>query len=105
MDMQKHEDTEVVEQKVCLWLEKKGLPYERYLNLPTHNKIVLRNLVGTPTRPTTHRERQNLYKELCLPDMAGRESINPVDFIPGEEIEKFFTPLTPSETLSEWQKY
>lgn len=103
--MLRREDDETREREVSPWLEKKRIPYERYRNLPTHNKVVLCNLVCTPTRRTTYSERRDLYKKLCLPDIAGRESIDPVDFMPDEELKKFFTPLAPSETLSYLEKF
>ena len=107
MRMSEHEGTENCEQEVRLWLEKKGIPYERYMNLSAFNKIVLRNQVCKPTRPTTHAQRRELYKKLFLPDriIAGRKSIDPLDFVPDEELKKVFSPLTPGEKLPYLYKF
>lgn len=103
--MLRRRDDKTVVSEVGLWLMKKVIPYQRYDNLSAYLKGVLRNLVCIPTRPTTARERKDLYKNICLLDMAGRDSIDPLDFMPDEELGKFFTPLAPSETLSDWEKY
>ena len=103
--MLRRKDDEKPEREVSLWLEKKGIPYQRYTKLPTHNKVVLRNLICTPNRLTTCSQRKDLYKNLCLSNIAGRESVDPLDFMPDEELKKFFTQVAPSETLSYWQKY
>lgn len=102
--MLRHKDDETLEREVSPWLEKKGIPYQRYRNLPTHDKVVLRNLVCIPTRPTTYSERQDLYKALCLPD--GGRYIHPDDLVPpDEELREFFSPLSSSETLTDLYKY
>lgn len=103
--MTRRKEDEKREREVRRWLEKKRIPYQRYRNLPTHLKVVLHNLICIPTRTTSSHQRRELYKELCLPDTGGRDSINPVDFMPDEELEKFFTPLAPSETLSYLEKF
>ena len=103
--MTKHEVNEAFEQQACRWLEKKGIPYQRYKNLPDYYKVVLHNLVCIPTHTTTYDQRKNLYKKLCLSDIAGRESIDPADFMPDEELRKFFSPLTPSGRLHDLEKY
>jgi len=104
--MLRHKDDETLEREVSPWLEKKGIPYQRYRNLPAHNKVVLRNLICIPPHPTTYSQRKDLYKKLCLPDIvAGKDSIDPVDFMPDEKLRKFFTPLAPSETLSYLEKF
>lgn len=92
-------------QGIIRWLEKKGIPLERYEKLQIHYKTVLRNLVCEPTRLTTDKQRRELYRKLCLQDIAGRESIDPVDFMPSEELIKFFKQLTPSETLNYYEKF
>ena len=93
--MLRRRDDKTMVSEVGLWLMKKGIPYQRYDNLSAYLKGVLRNLVCRPTRPTTHRERQDLYKELCLP--KGRESIDPLDSMTDEQLRTFFSPLTPSQ--------
>ncbi len=92
-------------QEIIRWLKKKGIPLGRYENLQIHYKTVLRNLLCEPTRPTTDNQRRELYRKLCLQDIAGRESMDPVDFMPGEELIKFFKPLTPSERLNYYEKF
>ena len=102
--MMRHEDTEAPAREVSLWLDRSKTPYERYKNLPSHNKVVLGNQVCIPTRPTSPTERKDLYKALCLPDV-GRD-INPDEFVPSdEELRKFFTPVPPSEALAHYEKY
>ncbi|GAI08926.1 unnamed protein product, partial [marine sediment metagenome] len=46
-------------------------------------------------------------RKLCLPEsmVAGRNSIDPLDFMPDEELKKFFMPLTPGERLPDLYKY
>ena len=102
--MMRRKEDEIPERQVSLWLEKNG-PYQRYQNLSAYLKGVLRNLVCTPTRPTTARERQDLYMELCLPDIA-RESIDPAVFVPEDEkLREFFSPVDTSETLPYWKMF
>ena len=103
--MTRRKDDEKREREVRLWLEKKRIPYQRYRNLPNHFKDVLRNLICIPTRTTSPHQRRELYKKLCLADVGGRDSIDPVEFVPDEELEKFFAPLAPSETLSYLEKF
>ena len=98
-------DDEKREREVRQWLEKKGIPYQRYRNLSNHFKDVLRSQICIPTRTTSPLQRRELYKKLCLPDIAGRDSIDPVQFMPDEEREKFFSPLTPSEKLHYLEKF
>ena len=106
--MLRRRDDEPVERGISLWLKGNVILnvslYERYKNLRSHNKAVLRNLVCIPTRPTTYSERQDLYKALCLPD--GGRYIHPDDLVPpDEELREIFTPVPPSKTLSDWEKY
>ena len=98
--MLKRENDEAPAREVSLWLEKHGI-LERYKNLRSHNKVVLRNLVCIPTRLTTHTERVNLYKELYLQDkdMPGRDKYLDNLVPPDEELKKLFTPVAPSESL------
>jgi len=106
MKMSKHEDMEALERQIRPWLEKRRIPRQRYENLQPFDKDMLQKMVCMPTRPTTYNQRRDLYQKLCLPEsIAGRESIDPVDFMPDEELRKFFSPLTPSERLSDLYKY
>jgi len=107
MKVSKREGMEALEGQIRLWLEKRIIPQQRYMNLPPSDKDVLQNLVCTPTHPTTYNQRRDLYRKLCLPEsmVAGRNSIDPLDFMPDEELKKFFMPLTPGERLPDLYKY
>ncbi len=105
MRMSEHDDKEKSEREVRLWLRIRGFSYERYLKLSTHLKSVLRNLICTPTQTTSYSQRRDLYRRLCSPDMAGREAIDPLDSMTDEQRKKFFSPLTPSEKRSYFDKF
>jgi len=106
MENSRVEYTERREQEVRLWLRIRGLSYERYLKLSTHLKSVLRNLICTPTQPTSYSQRRDLYRSFCSPgSIAGRDSIDPVDSMTDEQRKKFFSPLTPSEKRSYFDKF
>ena len=99
--MSDQEHNEESEQEVRLWLRIRGFSYERYLKLSTHRKSVLRNLICTPTKTTTYEQRKDLSREL----VAGREAIDPLDSMTDEQRKKFFSPLTPSEKRSYFDKF
>ena len=100
MGMSEHDDKGKCEPEVRLWLEKRGIPYEHYVNLPTFHKIVLHNCVCTPTQPTSYSQRRDLYRRLCsLGSIAGRYSIDPVDSMTDEQLRTFLSPLTPSQGI------
>ncbi len=106
MRMSEHEDMQECEKEVCLWLEKRKIPYERYMNLSTSNKTVLHNSACTPTHPTTYTQREELYLELCLPESrAGIKYPHSGDFMTDEERQRLFSPLTPSEKLDYLEKF
>ena len=107
MENSRVEYTERREQEVRLWLRIRGFLYERYLKLSTHLKSVLRNLICTPTKTTTYEQRKDLYIELCLPDsiVAGKKAIDPLDSMTDEQRKKVFSPLTPSEKRSYFDKF
>lgn len=93
-----YRDNKTIVSEIGSWLMEKGIPYQRYDNLSAYLKVVLHNLVFMPTCLTTARERKDLYINLCLPDI-GRD-LNPDDLVPtDEELRKFFTPVSPSETF------
>ena len=100
-----YKDKEIPEPEITLWLKRNGIPNQRYQNLSNNGKGVLRNLLCIPTRTTSSKQRRDLYNKLCLLDIAGRKSIDPIDFMPDYKIEEFFTPIALSETLSEFEKY
>ena len=103
--MTRRKEDEKRQREVRLWLGKKQIPYQRYRNLPNDLKDVLCSLVCIPTHLTSPLQRRKLYKKLCYPDIGGRDSVDPVDFMPQEQIDKFFEPLAPSETLSYLEKF
>ena len=105
MRMSEHDDKGKFNQEVRLWLRIRGFSDKRYLKLSTHLKSVLRNLICIPTKTTTYEQRKDLYRKLCLPDMAGREAIDPLDSMTDEQRKKFFSPLTPSEKRSYFDKF
>ncbi len=94
-----------IEREVRLWLRIRGFSYERYLKLSTYLKSVLRNLICLPTKTTTYEQRKDLYRELCLPDIAGKMTIDPLDSMTDEQRKEFFSPLTPSEKRSYFDKF
>ena len=96
---------EIVKPEIEIWLKQKGISLKRYDNLTRNEKTTLKNLVCIPTGPTSPKQRINLYKKLCLPELGGRDSLDPVDFVPDEQITNFFKPVSPSETLSNLEKY
>ena len=102
--MLRRKDDEKPERGVSLWLKRKKISFRRYRNLSAYLKSVLRNLVCIPTRTTSPTQRKDLWKELCLPDIG--RYLNPDDFVPpDEELRKFFSPLSSSETLTDLYKY
>ena len=93
------------EREVSSWLDNKGIPLQRYQNLEKHERVVLQNLLCIPTRSTSPTQRKDLYKKLCLLDIAGKGSVDPSDFVPDDKIEEFFTPIAPSKTLTDREMY
>ena len=105
MGMLRRKDDEKPERGVSLWLKKNKISFRRYRKLSAYLKGVLRNLVCISTRTTSPTQRKDLYKELCLPDIA-RTGIDPDDFVPPDErLKEFFSPVAPSERLSDLEKY
>jgi hypothetical protein len=105
MKMLEQEDVEALERQVNLWLENRGIPPQRYKNLPAHDKVVLHNLVCIPTQLTTAGERRALYRKLCAQEsIAGRKTIDPVDHMTDEDLKTFFSSLPPSQgrLLVDW---
>lgn len=93
---------EPVKLNIRLWLEKNGFPQGIYIKLHPIYKDLLRKLICPPFGLTTAKERRDLYRKLCsLTGVAGRDSIYPAGNMTDEDIEKFFSPLTPSD----WHKY
>ena len=99
-------DDKAIEEKVYPWLEKRGIPLNNFRKLKPYYKLLLYNLVSGSTELTTDLDYGNLYQKLCSPGIiAGRGSINPDNFITHDELEKFFSPLTPGEKLPDLYKY
>ena len=102
MKMSGHGDMEALELDVRLWLEKNRIPERIYEKLSSYHKDALHKQIYQPTGLVTDRERRDLYRKLCSPaGIAGRNSINPVDYMTDEDLRKFFSPLTPSD----WHDY
>ena len=95
-------DEGALERQVRPWLEKRGIPIENYRNLPPSYKVWLHDQVCTQTYTLSDRQSGDLYRKLVRPESRKGDSNNPGD---DEERRKFFLPLTPSETLSDWEKY
>ncbi|MFC2069955.1 hypothetical protein ACFLTB_02120 [Chloroflexota bacterium] len=94
-----------IELEIIEFLRRNDIPLQRYLKLPNNLKEAAKNLLCVPTHPVSHQQRKDLYIKLCIPDAAGRESIDPTDFMPPDALENFFTPINLSETLTEYEKY
>jgi len=104
--MMKSEDMKALERQIRPWLEKMGIPQQNYRNLPPSYQDLLHDLICTQTHRPSPRERRDLYRKLCLPEsVAGRDSADPVDFMTDEELQKFFSPLTPGERLPYLSKF
>lgn len=96
---------EIPEREITAWLDKRGIPSDRYERLLPNEKSALNDSLHIPSRPISYEQRKNLYRKLCLTEVAGRGSVDPVNFLPDEELEKFFTPIPPSETLLDYEKF
>jgi len=103
--MNKQEEGGAYERQLRAWLKKQDIPFERYENLSNSDKLILRKMVCTPTHHVSLNQRRDLYGKLCLTDIAGRGAIDPLDFMPEVELDKFFTRVSPSETLSYFEKF
>ena len=104
--MMKREDMEPLEQEVRPWLEKMGIPLENYRYLSPSYKVLLHGQVCTPTHPASEGELRSLYRKLHSSEIrAEGYNVDAADFVTHEELQKFFSPLPPSETLSDWEKY
>ncbi|MFC1977820.1 hypothetical protein ACFLWS_06130 [Chloroflexota bacterium] len=103
--MLRRKDNGTPEREVSLWLEKNGIPPQRYVSLQPSEKKALHDELSVPKRPTSDRQRRDLYRKLFFSDIAGRDSIDPVDFMPSEELDKIFIPPASSETLSYFEKF
>jgi hypothetical protein len=88
--MTRCQDYETHKRESRLWLERNEIPYQKYRDLPTYNKVVPCNMICIPTRPKPYREPIALHKKLCLPDIAGRESIVSESFISIERLANVF---------------
>lgn len=103
--MLRRKEEEVPEREVSLWLKKNGVPPQRYMSLQPGEKKALHDELSVPKRPTSDRQRRDLYRKLFFSDIAGRESIDPIQFMPSEELDKIFVSVASSETLSYLEKF
>jgi hypothetical protein len=90
---------------IAAWLVRRAIPEVRYKRLTPSEKNDLANSLHIPSRPVTYEQRKNLYRKLCLTEVAGRGSVDPVNFLPDEELERFFAPVSPSDTLLDDEKF
>ena len=111
MRMSEHEDVEALEREACLWLSKREIPLRKYKNLPLSDKVLLCGQVCGRTHADVWQLR-DLYKKLLLFQKRETErypsAVNPItdeDLPPDEELQKFFSPLTPGERLPDLYKY
>ena len=98
------EDNKDIPWRIVRWLEKYRFSKKEYEDLSDICKTILHNLICLPACTTTANERKKLYKELFCPDVGGRESVDPTDFVPDEEIRKILCLLT-NESLSDLEKF
>lgn len=102
MKTPEHEDMEALERQVRPWLERRKIPLQKYRNLLSSYKVWLRDQLYGRTR-LSDAQLRSLYRQLCSP--AGRGSPDPIDLITSEQLQKFFSSLTPSEKLHYLEKF
>ena len=96
--MGKHEDEEVVELQVRLWLEKKGVPQRHYTNLTSPYKDQLHSRVCTQTHQSSDAQLRTLYRKLHISESRGAGSSgDAVDSMTNEELKNFFSPVPHDE--------
>ncbi len=100
--MIKQDEIELFDPQVRLWLKKNGIPEENYRRLSLFNKGLLCNLVCKPTYVASERQHRDLYQNLIQPE--GREGAA-ISSMTGEELQKFFSPLSPGEKLNYLRKF
>ena len=108
MEMKEHEDIEKHEREILIWLKMREIPIEHYHRLQGYLKTILHKRVCPlcpSSRTASDAQLRELYKELRLE--KGRRSIDPTDFMPSQNqnLEKFFSPLSPSEKLPYLYKF
>ena len=96
------ENMEALERQVRPWLEKMGISLQKYRKLPSPYNVWLADQLYGRTHLSTA-QLSELYRKLSL--SAGRDSPDPMDLIPPEQLQKFFSQLTPSEKLHYLEKF
>jgi len=103
--MLEQDDVEAIEREVRLWFKKREIPPRAYMNLPLSDKVLLCGQVCGRTHADAWQLR-DLYGKLLFFQMRGAEAYSTaVNLITDEELQKFFSPLTPSEILSYLEKF
>lgn len=100
MRMLGQEDVEAIEREVRLWFKRRGISPRGYMNLPLSSKVLLCGQVCGRTHAEIWQLR-DLWGELLPFQTRGTTRYSPTD----EELQKFFSPLTPSESLLDWEKF
>ena len=103
--MLEHEDVEVIEREVRLWFKKRSIPLRAYMNLPLSDKVLLCGQVCGLTHADSWQLRDLYGKLLFFQMREGKEYSTAVNLITDEELEKFFSPLSPGERLHNLHKY
>ena len=100
--MLEHKDVEALEREVRPWLEKMRIPLQNYKKLRFSYKVWLCDQLYGRTR-LSDTQLRDVYRKLC--SSAGRDSPNPIDFITSEQLQEFFSPLSPTERLPYLEKF
>jgi hypothetical protein len=107
MGIPENDEKAQIERESWLWCRIRKFPYKRYMKLNPPNKTTFHNSICQPTRTTTDKQRKDLIRNMLLPDglAGGRDTVDPLDLMPSEELDKFLSPLTPEEKYSYLSKF
>jgi hypothetical protein len=109
MRITKHQDTEVLDWRVRLWLDYRRIPLQDYRNLPPHCKDWLHDAVCGGARAPSDRQLRDLAQELHLSELRtdvrpNGHSSRPVELIPHHDLREFFS-LPADETRRHLSRY
>lgn len=82
-------------QDIRFWLGVRGIALDIYDKLPKHIKDVLHKCICVPAQTTTYRQREDLLK--ALQNAGGRDTLDPLYYMTGEERDRFLSPPTEKE--------
>ena len=109
--MLEEEDVKAIEREVRLWFKRREFLPQGYMKLPLSDKVLLCGQVCGRTHADVWQLR-DLYKKLLFFQKRETERypsavnlITDEDLPPDEELQKFFSPLTPSERLPYLYKF